>query len=83
VRIAVLEALLPEVSCSAMLAMYRAGYIHRDLSVGNIILLPRKSDQTGYYEDVGVLIDLEYTKNFPDDAGQARDVRTVRLHLPS
>jgi hypothetical protein len=48
--------------------MYRAGYIHRDISVGNIILLSRKSNRSGYHEDVGVLIDLEYAKKFLDDA---------------
>jgi Fungal protein kinase len=66
-----------------MLAMYHAGYIHRDISVGNIILLSRKSSQSGHYENVGVLIDLEYAKKFPDDATQPINARTVRLYLPS
>jgi len=61
--------------------MYHASYIHRDLSSGNIILLSRENNQSGQDEDVGVLINLEYTKKFPDDATRPGDTRAVCMPL--
>lgn len=57
------------------MAMYNLGYMHRDLSCGNILLVDGENGPTG------VLIDLEYTKKFPDTDGNVHDVRTVSILL--
>ncbi|KIM22535.1 hypothetical protein M408DRAFT_28662, partial [Serendipita vermifera MAFF 305830] len=56
----------------ALRALRKAGYIHRDLSTGNVLLV--KGDQGK--ADHGVLIDLEYAKRFPDTGEESHNVRT-------
>jgi Fungal protein kinase len=56
----------------ALRALLKAGYIHRDLSVGNVLLV-KEGEEEGH----GVLIDNEYAKKFPDLSGKSHDVRTV------
>jgi Fungal protein kinase len=56
----------------ALRALLKAGYIHRDLSVGNVLLV-KEGEEEGH----GRLIDLEYAKLFPDPSVQSHDVRTV------
>ena len=56
----------------ALRALLKAGYIHRDLSVGNVLLV-----KEGEKEVHGRLIDLEYAKLFPDPSVQSHDGRTV------
>jgi serine/threonine protein kinase len=56
----------------ALRALLKAGYIHRDLSVGNVLLV-----KEGEEEGRGRLIDLEYAKLFPDPSVKSHDVRTV------
>ena len=59
------------VSISALHAMLRVNLIHRDISVGNILLMDRQDQQ------LGVLIDLEYAKPFPVNTQPEHAVRTV------
>jgi hypothetical protein len=54
------------------MAMSKLGYIHRNLSSETIILVPGNDGSTG------VLIDLEYVKEFPADEARNKDCRTVR-----
>jgi hypothetical protein len=56
----------------ALRALLKAGYIHRDLSVGNVLLV-KEGEEEGH----GVLIDNEYAKRFPDLSEKSHDVRTV------
>jgi serine/threonine protein kinase len=51
--------------------MYQLGYIHRDLSCGNILLVDGEKGPTG------VLIDFEYANKFPKSDIAPHDHRTV------
>jgi Fungal protein kinase len=65
-------------TCSnpALHALHKAGYIHRDLSAGNVLLVNGAEG-----EDCGVLIDLECAKRFPDTSQEGHDVRTVSSYV--
>jgi hypothetical protein len=51
--------------------MYQLGYIHRDVSCGNILLMKGEKGPTG------VLIDLEFANKFPRGDVALHDYRTV------
>jgi hypothetical protein len=51
--------------------MYLAGWIHRDVSVGNIVAVKRPGGRSG-----GKLSDLEYAKYCEDASGRS-DHKTV------
>ena len=54
--------------------MYSVGYLHRDVSSGNILLVERGGEM------VGVIMDLEYAKSVTSSA-DGHEGRTVRARL--
>ncbi|XP_006457561.1 hypothetical protein AGABI2DRAFT_123418 [Agaricus bisporus var. bisporus H97] len=54
----------------ALLLMYLAGWMHRDVSAGNIIAVKRSGGESG-----GRLSDLEYAKHYRDD-NASKDSKT-------
>jgi hypothetical protein len=55
---------------SAVILMYLAGWVHRDISAGNIIAVIRDG------KPGGKLSDLEYAKSCDDESGSS-DPKTV------
>jgi hypothetical protein len=52
----------------AVVLLFLVGWIHRDISSGNIL----------WYENRGLLIDLEYAKKFAPDLRGSSDPKTAR-----
>jgi ABC-type siderophore export system fused ATPase/permease subunit len=55
----------------ALILLYMAGYIHRDVSIGNIIMV---KDSNGNI--IGKLSDMEFAKRFDSDQSNP-DLKTV------
>ena len=55
-------------SCAGLRFMHLAGWVHRDISAGNVLRCGRQ----------GKIVDLEYAKAL-DSTGESHDVRTVSL----
>jgi hypothetical protein len=62
---------------SAILDAYRKHRLHRDISIGNILLVRKE----GHHERSGVLIDWEYSCDVQDHEPQSR-MRTVSCTSP-
>lgn len=59
----------------ALTAVHRKGYVHRDMSTGNVLLVNRGTQHQR--RDVGVLIDFEYCKVPGETATESNKHRMV------
>ncbi|CAE7174406.1 unnamed protein product [Rhizoctonia solani] len=55
-------------------AMHLSGYVHRDVSSGNILLVP----PSGSFGQRGVIMDMEYAKRIDDPSTPPQDMKAVR-----
>jgi hypothetical protein len=69
--------------CSALRWFFRAARIHRDLSLGNLILVHIKNKDTNEMESVVQLHDWEYSRSFISTAARStHGFKTVSSGIP-